>query len=177
MSMRVWVLISGLLALTMSVKSKKPPNVVFIVGDDVGYSDFGFFNDKKTITPMIDGLLEQGVFLSDCKPTRSIFVAQYSCILSHVCADYTFKICSPSRAAMMTGRYPWAAGFYDMSADTDHCTTNSTALPELLKPLGYRTHALGKWDVGFMEKKCSPTYRGFDSFFGYYMACEFPICM
>ncbi len=37
---------------------------------------------------------------------------------------------------MMTGRYPWAAGFYNMSADTDHCTVNSTALPELLKPLG-----------------------------------------
>ena len=34
------------------------------------------------------------------------------------------------------------------------------------------THALGKWDVGFMQKECSPTYRGFDTFFGYYMACE-----
>ena len=43
---------------------------------------------------------------------------------------------------MITGRYPWAAGFYDMSADTDHCTTNSTALPQLLKPMGYKTHAL-----------------------------------
>ena len=73
---------------------------------------------------------------------------------------------------MITGRYPWGAGFYDMSQDTNHCTDNSTALPELLKPLGYKTHALGKWDVGFMEKKCSPTERGFDTFFGYYMACE-----
>ena len=44
---------------------------------------------------------------------------------------------------MLTGRYPWSAGFYDMNADTDHCTTNFTALPEMLKPLGYRTHALG----------------------------------
>ena len=37
---------------------------------------------------------------------------------------------------------------------------------------GFRTHALGKWDVGFLKKECSPTYRGFDTFFGYYMACE-----
>jgi hypothetical protein len=73
---------------------------------------------------------------------------------------------------MLTGRYPWGAGFYDMSNDDDHCTTNSTALPELLKPLGYKTHALGKWDVGFILKKCTPTYRGFDTFFGYYYACE-----
>lgn len=129
----------------------QPPNVLFIVGDDVGYNDIGYFNGKKTITPTLDGLLDSGIMLSDY---------------------YTFKICSPSRAAMMTGRYPWAAGFYDMNQDPDHCTTNFTALPEMLKPLGYKTHALGKWDVGFMQKKCSATYRGFDTFFGYYAACQ-----
>ena len=59
-----------------------------------------------------------------------------------------------------------------MSQDSNHCTTNSTALPQLLKPLGYHTHALGKWDVGYMKKECSPTYRGYDTFFGYYLACE-----
>ena len=111
------------LASAASAAKASPPNVLFIVGDDVGYNDFGFFNDKKSITPTIDGLLEDGIFLSDY---------------------YTFKICSPSRAAMTTGRYPWGAGFYNMAADSDHCTTNSTALPELLKPLGYKTHALGK---------------------------------
>ena len=66
--------------------SSAPPNVLFVVGDDVGYNDFGFFNDNKAYTPTIDGLLSSGIFLS---------------------SYYTFKICSPSRAAMITGRYPW----------------------------------------------------------------------
>eukprot|EP00660_Eupelagonema_oceanica_P011203 gene11203-23910_t len=126
-------------ALAAAAGAAKPPHVLFIVGDDVGYNDIGHFNGKKTITPTMDGLIESGIVLSDY---------------------YTFKICSPSRAAMLTGRYPWAAGFYDMSMDT------------MLKPLGYRTHALGKWDVGFMAKKCSATFRGFDTFLGYYAACE-----
>jgi len=138
-------------AVLASAVVATPPNVLFIVGDDVGYNDFGRQNGGKTQTPFIDGLLAEGVMLSDY---------------------YTFKICSPSRAAMITGRYPWAAGFYDMNEDTNHCTTNSTALPQLLKPLGYKTHALGKWDVGYMQKKCSATYRGFDTFFGYYGACQ-----
>jgi arylsulfatase A-like enzyme len=114
------------LLLAAATLAKLPPNVLFVVGDDVGYADIGFFNDEKVHTPVLNQLLKDGVFMSDY---------------------YTFKICSPSRAAMMTGRYPWAAGFYDMSKDTDHCTTNSTALPQLLKPLGYKTHALGKWYV------------------------------
>ena len=60
-----------------------PPNVLFVVGDDVGYSDFGYFNDQKTITPTIDGLLEDGIFLTDY---------------------YTFKICSPSRVRSQATR-------------------------------------------------------------------------
>lgn len=117
---RTCTAVFALLALAAGKPTLSPkPHVVFIVGDDVGYNDFGFFNDNKTITPTIDGLLETGIFMSDY---------------------YTFKICSPSRAAMLTGRYPWGAGFYNMAEDDNHCTTNSTGLPELLKPLGYATH-------------------------------------
>lgn len=83
----------------------------------------------------------------------------------------TFKVCSPTRASLLTGRYPFNAGFYDMSEDGNHCTAQFKLLPALLKEQGYSTHALGKWDVGDIVSKCTPTYSGFDSFLGYYEAC------
>eukprot|EP00911_Craspedida_sp_UC1_P000919 UC1_evm1s699 len=59
-----------------------------------------------------------------------------------------------------------------MSQDADHCTTNSTLLPALLKTQGYKTHSIGKWDIGFARRECTATFRGFDTFYGYYCACE-----
>lgn len=60
-----------------------------------------------------------------------------------------------------------------MNQDNDHTTTNFTLYPKLLSELGgYRTHALGKWDVGYMVRNATATYRGFESFYGYYLACN-----
>eukprot|EP01047_Picozoa_sp_COSAG01_P002308 COSAG01_NODE_60_length_29981_cov_23.262533_33_plen_404_part_00 len=127
------------------------PHILFVVADDLGWSDLGYRNEQRTITPTLDALATAGVSLT---------------------SYYTFKICAPSRASLITGRYPWGAGFYDMKEDPNHCTYNFTALPELLKPLQYRTHAIGKWDVGFEDPGCAPSGRGFDTFFGYYTACQ-----
>jgi len=55
--------------------------------------------------------------------------------------------------------------------DDDHTTTNFTLYPELLQRAGYATHALGKWDVGSALRNATATYRGFDTFYGYYPAC------
>jgi arylsulfatase A-like enzyme len=111
----------------------------------------GIRNGGKTITPAINGLIEGGVTLS---------------------SYYTFRVCSPTRASLMTGRYPWGVGYYDMSDDGSHCVDpRFKMLPQVLKEQGYRTHAVGKWDVGYIQRHCLPTYRGFDTFLGYYTAC------
>ena len=139
------------LLLGAFVVSAKKPHIVQIVVDDLGYNDIGVHNDYAVKTPKMNQLIKEGVRLT---------------------SYYTFKICSPSRASLMTGRYPWGAGFYDMTRDEDHCTRNFTLIPQLMKDNGYRTHAIGKWDVGFAKKECSPTERGFDTFLGYYLAAN-----
>jgi arylsulfatase A-like enzyme len=132
-----------------------PPNILHIVADDLGYDDLGhnsvMGNGGKSLTPNINELIDTGVALHEY---------------------YTFKVCSPTRASLLTGRYPWGAGFYDMSNDGDHCTSQFELLPAALKrTANYATYALGKWDIGYIVKDCSPTFSGFDTFLGYYSAC------
>eukprot|EP00041_Stephanoeca_diplocostata_P016571 m.326835 g.326835 ORF g.326835 m.326835 type:complete len:406 (+) comp20409_c0_seq11:213-1430(+) len=134
-----------------SMLAAAKPNIVHIVADDLGYNDLGIRNGGKTFTPVIDDLIRNGVTLS---------------------SYYTFRVCAPTRASIMTGRYPWGVGYYDMSDDMHHCVDPKYQMtPAVLKSLGYETHAIGKYDVGFVLRHCLPTYRGFDDFFGYYTAC------
>ena len=100
--------------------------IVQIVADDLGYQDIGVMNGNITHTPHINSLFQDGVFLS---------------------SFYTFRVCAPSRAASMTGRYPWGVGFYDMSDDPHHCVhPDFKMLPAYLREQGgFRTHATGKW--------------------------------
>ena len=71
----------------------------------------------------------------------------------------------------MTGRMPFNVGFYG-DGDDQHIA-NYTSIAQVLKDHGgYETHCIGKWDVGYVVKETTPTYKGFDSFFGYYKACN-----
>ena len=134
------------------IASDRQPNIVFILADDLGYHDVGY-HGKTLLTPTIDNLTAEGVRLE-----------QY----------YTQPICTATRASLMTGRYPIHLGFQKIGSinvkTAMGLSLNFTILPEKLRELGYATHAIGKWHLGYFNPKYLPTSRGFDSFFGYYGA-------
>jgi arylsulfatase A-like enzyme len=123
------------------------PNIVYIMSDDEGWKDVGFHgSDIKT--PNIDKLAETGARLEQ-------FYAQ--------------PMCTPSRAALMTGRYPFRYGLQTAvipSASTYGLPTDEWLLPQLLKEAGYTTAIIGKWHLGHGDRKYWPRQRGFDYQYG-----------
>jgi arylsulfatase A-like enzyme len=131
-----------------------PPNIVLIVIDDLGSNDLGW-HGSGIATPTMDSLL-----LSDA----AIYLSNY----------YVLPYCSPTRAALLTGRYPLHTGCHDIirSMSTDGLPLDEITLPQMLRtshPHPYRTHAVGKWHLGHSRWTQTPTFRGFESFFGYYL--------
>lgn len=144
-SAHAWIII-GLCSMHTALAH---PNIIHIMADDLGRDNLGWLNANKTSTPHIDSFFSSGLFLSDF---------------------YAFKICAPSRASTMTGRYPFNVGFYG-DGKSQHITNFSTTAM-LLKTIGYATHAIGKWHIGYVVKETTATFKGFDTFFGYYLACN-----
>ncbi|XP_060083290.1 arylsulfatase B-like isoform X1 [Ylistrum balloti] len=139
--------------LTTAHGQAKSPHILFIVADDFGWNDVGFRNPNIS-TPNIDKLAKEGIILDQA---------------------YVQPVCSPSRSAFMTGMYPFKTGLQHLVVWPDQkvcAPTNLTFLPQHLKKLGYATHMIGKWHLGFCKWQCTPTYRGFDSFYGYYTGRE-----
>ncbi|KAH8055626.1 sulfuric ester hydrolase [Aureococcus anophagefferens] len=138
----------------------KPPHVVFFLADDVGFGDVGYNGDptltNRVSTPVIDALADAGVKLS-----------RY----------YTQPDCTPSRAALLSGKYPATTGTYHgvlNPQSTWGLPLEHALLPEAL-PGAYRSHAVGKWDVGHSSAKRLPEARGFDSFLGFYLCFYGPM--
>lgn len=129
------------------------PNVVFIVADDLGWNDLGFHN-SEIISPNVDKLAKTGVTLNQ---------------------SYVQFLCTPSRSTFMTGYYPFRTGMQHTNLQTlipAGVPVEFPFLPEKMRSLGYDTHMVGKWHLGYCNWSYTPTYRGFDTFLGYYTGDE-----
>ena len=136
----------GLASATPEAAETKP-NIVFILADDLGWKDVGYHgSDIKT--PNIDKLAASGARLEQ-------FYAQ--------------PMCTPTRAALMTGRYPLRYGLQTAvipSAGRYGLATDEWLLPQALKETGYQTAIVGKWHLGHFDQKYWPSQRGFDYSYG-----------
>jgi arylsulfatase A len=124
----------------------RPPNVIMIYCDDLGYGDLGCYGSKIP-TPNIDRMAGEGIS----------FTQFYS----------GNPVCSPSRAALLTGRYPVRTGVPRVlfPRDTTGLSDSEVTIAQMLKPLGYATMCIGKWHLGSLPRYL-PTNRGFDEYFG-----------
>lgn len=129
----------------------KNPNIIIILADDLGYHDVSYYGTKDIQTPNIDLLSKSGMR----------FDRFYS----------NSSVCSPTRASLMSGRYPERVGVPGLvrstpSSNFGYLTPNTILLPELLKKMNYNTALVGKWNLG-LESPNIPNDKGFDFFHGF----------
>jgi arylsulfatase A-like enzyme len=122
------------------------PNVVLIYSDDQGWGDVGYHGYKDILTPNINELAANGMQFSQ----------------GYVCAS----VCGPSRAGLLTGVYQQRFGVYG-NWDKGGVPTSQPLISEMLKRVGYRTAAIGKWHVGMAREELKPNARGVDFFYGF----------
>lgn len=129
-----------------ALAAARPPNIIFIYADDLGYGDLGCYGSGIP-TPNLDRMAAEG----------ARFTQFYS----------ANPVCSPSRAALLTGRYPTRVGVPRVlfPQDTTGLSESETTIAQMLKAKGYKTMCVGKWHLG-RPAPYLPTSRGFDEYFG-----------
>src|SRR5215204_6143366 len=143
------ILLLTLLAFLASTTAAEKPNIVFILADDLGWADVGW-HGKEIKTPHLDRLAAAGAKLEQF---------------------YVQPLCSPTRAALLTGRYPMRHGLQVgvVRPWAQHgLPLEERTLPAALKEAGYETAITGKWHLGHFQPEYLPTRRGFDHQYGHY---------
>ena len=153
-------MLAALIGPTPAATLARPPNVLVIVSDDVGWGDLGCYGATKTKTPNLDRLAKEGMRFTDAHASASV--------------------CTPTRYSLLTGEYSWrknTPGLNKGVANADApllIPVGSTTLPGIMKKAGYRTGVIGKWHLGFgttrpdynQDLAPGPLEIGFDEFFG-----------
>ena len=127
------------------------PNIIFIMADDLGYGDIGCYGNRFIETPEIDKLAANGLAFMDYHSNG--------------------PVCTPTRAALMTGNYQQRAGlegviYADLNKREHGISSSQITIAEYLKTAGYATGIFGKWHLGY-KPDFNPTLHGFDEFYGY----------
>lgn len=140
-----------LILFMIGCKKQRQPNIILIMADDLGYGGIGCYGNEMIKTPNLDKLASNGLRFTDFHSNGAV--------------------CSPTRAALLTGQYQQRSGMEGViyvKGDTRKIglDTKSTTITEVLKENGYRTGIFGKWHLGY-DKKYNPVFHGFDEFTGY----------
>jgi arylsulfatase A-like enzyme len=141
------ILLLSLNSFGKSNDTGKKPNVIVLFADDLGYGDLGCFGHPTVKTPNLDNMAKDGIKFT------SFYTAA--------------SVCTPARAALLTGRYPVRSGMTKvLNAKSENgLPLEELTIAELLKTVGYKTGIVGKWHLGDKEKYL-PTNQGFDYYFG-----------
>ena len=143
-----------------AASASKKPHLVVVLADDYGWASIGYHappGSREVQTPNLDALAASGVKLE---------------------RFYTYKICSPSRSSLQTGRLPVHVNTHNLAPESINPSDpvsgyaaiprNMTGVAEKLKREGYRTVMTGKWDAGMATPRHTPRGRGYDAFLGYF---------
>jgi arylsulfatase A len=151
LKMRSIIVVWGVLSLLLgnrgaAAESRRPPNVVIILADDLGYADVGCYGGKIE-TPNLDRMAREGMRFTD------FYVAQ--------------AVCSASRTALLTGCYPNRVGILGAlgPASKRGISSKEKTIADVLKPRGYTSAIYGKWHLGY-QPQFLPTRHGFDDYYG-----------
>jgi arylsulfatase A-like enzyme len=133
------------------LQASEQPNVLIIMVDDLGYADLSSYGSEDMQTPHLDRLIGEGM--------------RFNNFYTNSC------VCSPTRAALLTGRFPEMVGMHGVTRKSredswGYLSPDAVMLPELFQQAGYQTTLIGKWHLGVREEN-RPNQRGFDEFHGF----------